>query len=169
MRGGATASDAVITAVMSALGSDGFNISDGAVWKKLLTDVDAKLARTMAGETTAIIAVIGDSGITGVSCGDSQAWVISETGIDDLTADQKKKRLGSGHAALVAFYQPRLDGTLVIATDGLWDYTWAEKVAEVVRGRAPGGAAEELQALVRLPSRGYSDDVGVVVVAPLTR
>lgn len=33
-----------------------------------------------------------------MSAGDSEAWVFTETGIDDLTAGQDKKRLGDGHA-----------------------------------------------------------------------
>jgi serine/threonine protein phosphatase PrpC len=81
----------------------------------------------------------------------------------------EQKRLGSGRAAPVSFCRPTLDGTLVVGTDGLWSYTTPDKVAEAVRGRTPAGAAEELLPLVRLPSGMYQDDVGVAVVAPVTR
>jgi len=70
-------------------------------------------------------------------------WFITETGIDDLTCAQTKKRLGSGRAAPVSFYRPRLEGTLVPGTDGLFNYIPMEKLAEVVRGRAPSDAQKD--------------------------
>jgi hypothetical protein len=49
------------------------------------------------------------------------------------------------------------EGTLVIATDGLWKYTSLESIEQRVRH---GG--EELAALVRLPSGTFQDDVAVL-------
>jgi serine/threonine protein phosphatase PrpC len=66
----------------------------------------------------------------------------------------------------VSFFHPALAGTLVVGTDGLWNYTSMEKVAEVVRRCGPADAPQELRALVQLPSGMYADDAGIVVVAP---
>lgn len=165
IRGGGDASDAFIAAVTSALTSGGFDITDPTIWNKLLTDVDHELAKTMAGKTTAVIAVVGSGGIVGVSAGDSQAWLVGETGADEFTADQTKKRLGSGRASPVSFFRPGLQGTLIVATDGLFKYATTGKIAETVRGREPGEAAEALRGLVALPSGKYQDDVGIVVLA----
>ncbi len=165
MRGGADASDATVAAVSAAGHDPAFDIHEVQSWMNVLADVDHNLAKTMGGETTAIVAVIGPGGIIGAAVGDSQAWVITETGIDDLTCAQSKKRLGSGRASPVPFYRPRLEGTLVVASDGLWNYIPMHRVAEVVRGRAPVDAAEGLRDLVQRPSGKYRDDLGVVVVA----
>ncbi len=147
----------------------GFDIHEVQSWTSLLGGVDQTLAKKMAGETTAIVAVIGPDGVLGVSCGDSEAWLVTETGIDDITAGQNKKRLGSGRAAPLSFYRPTLDATVILGTDGLWKYMSTEGVAEAVRGRAPSAAAEALRALVQLRSGKYQDDVGLVVLAPVTR
>ena len=167
VRGGAAASDTVISAVASAVASDGFDITDRISREKLLTDVDAQLARTMVGETTAVVIAVTSSGIIGMSVGDSEAWVFTETGIDDLTRAQNKKRLGSGRAVPVLFSRPPLEGMLVVASDGLWKCTSMERVAEVVRRREPAEAAEALRDLVALPSGKYQDDLGIVVLAPM--
>jgi hypothetical protein len=50
----------------------------------------------MAGETTGVVVVVSPAGLIGVSVGDSAAWLITGTGIDDLTAGQRRARLGSG-------------------------------------------------------------------------
>jgi hypothetical protein len=43
--------------------------------------------------------------------------------------------------------------------------SWYEP-AEAVRGHQPADVAEQLRALVQLPSGNYADDLGVVVVRP---
>jgi len=164
MRGGAAASDAVVSAVASAVLDPAFDVHNVQNWMTVLADVDHKLACAMTGETTAVIAVVGPSGILGASAGDTEAWVIGKTCIDDLTAGQKKNRLGSGRAAPVSFYRSRLDGTLVLGSDGLFKYVSTEKIAEAVRGSAPADAAERLRALVRMATGRYQDDLGLVVV-----
>jgi serine/threonine protein phosphatase PrpC len=111
-----------------------------------------------------VVVAITSARIIGVSVGDSEAWVITDTGIDDVTRGQNKSRLGSGRASPVSFFRPRLEGTLVVGSDGLFRYAKMESVAEAVRGRAPAKAAEELRGLVVLPSGQYQDDLGLVVV-----
>ena len=74
--------------------------------------------------------------------------------------------MGSGRAAPVMFFRQYVDGTLVVGTDGLFNYTTAEQIAQVVRGHEPREAVEQLRALVQLPSGNFSDDVGVVILVP---
>ena len=166
LAGGASAADAVVEAVRAAFDDDGFDISSAAGWNNILIDVDGELAAIFAGETTAVVVAVTPTGIVGTSVGDSQAWIVSADGIDDLTEGQNKKRLGSGRAAPMTFFRPRLDGVLVVGTDGLFNYTTAEQIAQVVRGREPREAVEQLRALVQLPSGNFSDDVGVVILVP---
>ena len=135
------------------------------MWQKLLTDLGVHLAGRMVGETTAVVVDITSSGIIGVSVGDSEAWVITDEGIDDLTYHQNKKRLGNGRASPVSFFRPTLDGALLLGSDGLFNYAAPNTIAEVVRGRAPSDAAEGLRAGVLLPSWTYPDDLGIVLVA----
>lgn len=151
LRGGAAASDAVVSAVASTILDGGVDVHEVQNWMNVLADVDHKLASAMTGETTAVIAVVGPGGILGASAGDTEAWVIGKTCIDDLTAGQKKKRLGSGRADPVAFHRPRLDGTLVLGSDGLFKYVSRERVAEAARGRTPADAAERFRPLPGRP------------------
>ncbi len=53
---------------------------------------------------------------------------------------------------------------LVVATDGLFKYASAERIATAVRVGDVSQAAERLVALVRLTSGGLQDDAGIVVV-----
>jgi serine/threonine protein phosphatase PrpC len=166
LAGGTTAADAVVEAVRVAVDDSEIDVYDTFSWNNILIAVDRKLAATFAGETTAIVLVVSSAGVFGASVGDSQAWIVSADGIDDLTEGQNKKRLGSGRAAPMTFFRPRLDGVLVVGTDGLFNYTTAEQIAQVVRGHEPREAVEQLRALVQLPSGNFSDDVGVVILVP---
>lgn len=86
--------------------------------------------------------------------------------IDDLTEGQhRKRRLGGGRATPVLFETPNLDGVLVIATDGLFNYARPEVIAQVVATHEYLDAtAQALVELVRLPSGSFMDDVAVVLV-----
>jgi hypothetical protein len=53
-----------------------------------------------------------------VSAGDSEAYVVTTAGVDDLTASQSRKRLGSGKASPVPFLRAALDGALVVGPMG---------------------------------------------------
>ncbi|HEX7604842.1 MAG TPA: hypothetical protein VF316_24655 [Polyangiaceae bacterium] len=88
--------------------------------------------------------------------------------VDDLTIDQKRKLgLGSGRAVPVAFGRPILEGTLVVASDGLMAYARTDVVGEVVLGAGDDldELAHQLVDRVRLPSSDLMDDVAIVVVA----
>jgi serine/threonine protein phosphatase PrpC len=166
MSGGALASDALVQTVRAVAENETLDVSDPTLWAALFHEADAALSQRMAGETTGVVVVVGPGGLTGVSAGDSEAWIVTATSIDDLTAGQKRARLGSGRAVPVAFRRPRVDGVLLVATDGLFKYASAERIAAAVRDGAVREAADRLVACARLPSGAFHDDVGVVLVAP---
>jgi PPM family protein phosphatase len=165
MRGGAVASDALVHAICAAVVDDTFDIESGAGWSSVFRRSDTDLAAKMGGETTGILVVLTPRGLIGVSAGDSEAWMITETRIDDLTTSQSKLRLGSGRSTPTPFFRPALEGTLVVGTDGLFKYAGAERIAAVARHDDDATeVARKLGSLVQLPSGRYQDDVGVVVV-----
>ncbi len=69
----------------------------------------------------------------------------------------------------VAFTAPALGHrTLVVASDGLWRYARSAEIAAAARLPTLEEAAAALLALVRLPSGGLQDDVGIVLVRALS-
>jgi serine/threonine protein phosphatase PrpC len=165
MRGGVEASAALIETVRSVASDSSLDVHDGDLWSALLMEADAALAARRVGETTGVVVVVGASGVTGVSVGDSEAWVVSAKSIDDLTCNQERPRLGSGRAIPVGFRRTDVGGVLLVATDGLFRYASPERISATVRETDASEVAEHLMALVRLPSGAYQDDVGIVVVA----
>lgn len=160
--GGGSASDALVAAVSSELqrGGDSF---DTRRWEKVFHETDAKLAAHFSGETTGVLVVLSSRGLVGVSAGDSEAWAVGATSIDDLTVHQRSARVGSGRIVAVAFERQALDGVLVVGTDGLFKYATPEAVATIVRVNPPAEAARLLLKLVRLSSGRLQDDLAVVV------
>ena len=67
--GGATASDAVVQAVRARIAEQPFDPYNVRAWSDALTHADTDLARAAAGETTAVIVVVGPHGVVGVSAG----------------------------------------------------------------------------------------------------
>jgi serine/threonine protein phosphatase PrpC len=163
--GGALASAAVVETARAVTDNPTLDVHDAELWATLLKEIDATLVAKRAGETTAVVAIVGPKGLVGVSVGDSEARVIGAKTVDDLTRSQERRRIGTGRAAPLAFHRGRLDGALVIGTDGLFKYASTARIAETVRAGDIQRAADRLVALVQLPSGGFQDDVGVVVIA----
>jgi len=166
LAGGARAAEMLVALVREAVASPDLDPSRAETWAELLSRADALLEgdRT-AGETTAVLLTVADGIVAGASCGDSGAWAVDPDGrIDDLTARQHRKlRVGSGRARPVSFSRASLGGTLLVATDGLFDYALRERIAAVVGEEDLDQAAAHLIQLVRLPSGGLQDDVGVIL------
>ena len=116
IRGGALASAALVETARAVAENPTLDVHDPGLWTVLLKEADGTLAAKMAGETTAVVVVVGPMGVTGVSVGDSEAWIITKS-IDDLTRSQERARLGSGRAVPVSFQRRSLDGVLLVATD----------------------------------------------------
>lgn len=162
MGGGAEAAEFIVRCVKQQIASLD---SNSASLNKLLAALDIEMAAIGAcGETTCVVVVLSDSGLIGASVGDSGAFVFSRTGFENLTANQvRKPLLGSGRAIPVGFSRNSLDGTLLIASDGLLKYTSLEMIAATVRAADFGTAANNLIELVRYRSGALPDDVSVLL------
>lgn len=167
--GGGRAANLAVKIVAAAVLQGTFNRFSADPWVELLIHADAIIASDRhAGETTVVVVAIAEDGrVVGASCGDSGAVIVKTSGdLDDLTAGQhKKRRLGSGRATPTRFERATLDGTLVIATDGLFSYARPQAVARVaVEHDDLEETAEALVQAVRLPSGILQDDVTVVLM-----
>lgn len=164
LRGGATASDTIMSAMREHIdqGGDPYDVRS---LSNVFRTTDAHLAKRMAGETTAIALVVGDHGITGVSSGDSEAWLVSGGRVGILTSGQTRKRLGSGKASPQPFHGANLDGILVIASDGLFKHASADAIARCCGASTVEDVVQELVRLPMLQSGRYPDDIVVVAVA----
>jgi len=159
LRGGATASDAIVTAVRTCGSTDVRALSE------VFRTTDAALATRMAGETTAVALTVTPDGITGVSSGDSEAWLVSAVGYDILTSGQTRRRLGSGKASPQPFHRAFHDGVLLVATDGLFKHADHDAIADCRRSATVDEIVERLVALPKLRSGSHPDDVVVVAVS----
>jgi serine/threonine protein phosphatase PrpC len=130
-----------------------------------LISLDQEMAASGAfGETTCVVVGVSDSGIVGTSVGDSGALIFSKTGIENLTANQiRKPLLGSGRAIPVNFTRGLLNGTLLIASDGLLKYTSQEKIAATILASDFDCTANKLVSLVRYQSGALPDDVSILL------
>ncbi len=159
MHGGAAA-DAVVAAVASA-------VQAGATLNamQILADVDRSLALAYGGQTTAVIVEVTPTTIRGASVGDSQAWIVREDSFVDLTESQHAKPLiGSGRATpTVLTNTAPLDGTLVIATDGVFKYAKVEQLCDAALDSNIHTIPAALIDLARLPNGKLQDDAAVIL------
>lgn len=129
-------------------------------WEALLRQIDCRIG---SGESTAVVVDIRSYGIAGASVGDSQAWIISDGDIVDLTSGQNRKPLlGSGLATPVAFMHSKLNGLLLVATDGFFDYVKRDAVPPLISQTEFFSIPNRCIEMVRLPSGDLWDDIGVV-------
>ncbi len=135
-----------------------------AGWESVLRELDFQI---VDGETTAVIVDLNDQGICGASVGDSQAWILHDENIVNLTLHQNRKPLlGSGDAVPIGFEHALLTGTLLVATDGFCNYVKPVKLFQILPHAWFPTLPKELADIVRLPSGGLWDDVGIVVCRP---
>jgi serine/threonine protein phosphatase PrpC len=162
MSGGAEAAEFVVRRVKEAVKSDALKIEE---LREFLVSTDQHMAAAQTfGETTCVIAALSNKKIVGASVGDSEAWLVSQTGIEKLTTQQRRKPfLGSGSAMPVSFEREQLSETLLIATDGLFKYTGEDKIASEALIVDLEQAAQKLIELVRYPSGALPDDVSVIL------
>jgi serine/threonine protein phosphatase PrpC len=165
MSGGAEAAQFLVEGVKKKIGSTSMN-TDGL--NELLTLLDREMVAIGAfGETTGVV-VLSDSGVFGASVGDSGAFVISKAGLENLTANQiRKPFLGSGRAIPIPFTRGLLNGTLLVATDGLLKYTGLEKIAAIILAADFDSAANKLVELVRYQSGALPDDISILLARRL--
>jgi serine/threonine protein phosphatase PrpC len=153
--GGAQAAQAIVDAVVAN--------PHRTDWSAALVDLDEVVCGR--GQSTAVIVHVTAGGIAGASAGDSGAWILRGGAVQELTLGQTRKPLVGDGCEPFAFGSGPLDGTLVVATDGLFRYAKRQDIAFVVeRGEPPEVIARRLVDLVRLPNRELQDDVAVIVV-----
>lgn len=161
---GAGATEAAATLICVALQHLGSASTVDQI-SALLGNVDQRIVRAQhGGETTGLVAQVVGERIIGASVGDSHACVIRDTRVELLTERQHRKPLlGSGAAFPVGFESTFGGGTLIAASDGLFNYAKPTQIAAVCSGplRRAGG---ELAALVRLKSGALPDDLAVVAL-----
>lgn len=162
--GGAAASASIESAVQSAAGA-GIDAFDVRAWSALLRQIDAELATTMAGESTAVVLAVEGDAIAGVSAGDSEAWLVGGPEIERVTAKQGRARIGSGRAQPVPFFARMRDRVLLVASDGLFGQVSRNVIADTVVTGAVALMAERLLESARLSTGGFADDISVVVIA----
>src|SRR5262249_92232 len=123
--GGAEAAQFIVEGIKKQIASTNLD-PEGLTSLLILLDQEM-LPKGTYGETTCVMVVLYENGIAGASVGDSGALVFSKTGTQDLTANQARKPfLGNGCAIPIGFARKQLDGTLLVASDGLLKYTSRE-------------------------------------------
>lgn len=160
--GGDEAADTVITWVR-AFANRTTDIFEFKQWGALLTRIDQQIAATN-GQSTAVVASVTPSGIVGASVGDSAAWLVNDSTIDDLTLRQSRKPLlGTGEACPVCFERSAFHGTLLLASDGLIKYAPRDRIAEAAVSGEMESASQSLVDSARMRSGGLQDDVAVIL------
>lgn len=140
--------------------------NDDRSWSIALCDADAALFKeSHGGLTTTVVVEIRENYVLGASVGDSGAWMISESGIVDLTAGQSRKPLvGSGDARPTAFGPIPWRGRLLVATDGIFKYARHDVIADRALNGFLDDAADALLNAVRLPNGRLQDDAALILV-----
>jgi hypothetical protein len=147
--GGAAAAELAVRLVMEGR----------APWAEVIRAIDASLN---GGQCALVIAAVSGAAISGASVGDCGAWLIGEI-VQDLTASQVRKPLVGAGATPVAFEAELAGSTLLLASDGLFNYASREVILKAARGPDLQAAAKALAALPRLRSGAFPDDVSVIL------
>jgi serine/threonine protein phosphatase PrpC len=110
---------------------------------------------------------VEDGGAAGATVGDSQAWLMVDGTLVDLTQNRiRKPLLGSGEANPQGLSHPLTSGLLIVATDGFCNYVRREQLLKEILRDDFAVLARRLVEMVRLPSGALWDDVGMVVCRP---
>jgi len=137
---------------------------DAEAWCGLLRQIDHRVG---VGESTCVVVAVSQRGIVGASVGDSQAWLIADGKLENLTAGQiRKPLLGSGDAVPVGFTHDSRPSLLLVATDGFCNYVRREKLLKEILWIDFAVLVRKLVEMVRLPSGELWDDVGIVACRP---
>lgn len=139
--------------------------ADTFFWADMLSQIDQKVYNDReAGEATAIIIITDGKIILGASVGDSEAWIINGNKTVDLTSRQVRKPIiGSGSACPIPFGPVEFNGTLIMATDGLFKFTSMEKIQQTIATHEIEKSGFALIECVRLQSGSLQDDVTIIL------
>ena len=158
--GGVGSGDIAAKTVVREVSADYSQMETAEHWQAKLRQIDLQID---TGESTAVVADLRPEGVCGASVGDSQAWIVRYSEITDLTSQQHRKPLlGSREAAPVGFSYPPLQGILLAATDGFFNYAPRKKIASLIERSDFYEIPRQCVEMVRLGSGELWDDVGVV-------
>lgn len=133
-------------------------------FEEYLRKKDAEmLLDDMIGETTVIIGKVVDQTLFGASIGDSEAWFIGSDYEYSLTNLQHRTpKLGSGRAIPVGFGPINLEGNILIASDGLFNFSDFIKVIHLSRNS--NSVAKDFRHLAQTKSGNLQDDLSVIYI-----
>jgi PPM family protein phosphatase len=158
--GGVGSGDIAADTVIREIQSEYQQVHSADHWNAMLRQMDCRIG---VGESTAVVVDIRPYGIVGASVGDSQAWIIADGKITDLTQFQNRKPLlGSGFAEPVSFMHSSLDGVLIVATDGFFNYAKSDGITAMISRSDFYTIAKSCIEMVRLPSGDLWDDITLV-------
>ncbi len=140
------------------------DISDPLVLEKIMRNLDHEMALDFScGETTGIVAFVREKIVFGASVGDSQSWLFNSEFKQELTFLQHRKPLlGSGDSIPVSFGPYKLDGTLLVGSDGLFNYTSLANIENILNQEWEN-IPQLLVDLVRLRSGQLQDDISFIL------
>lgn len=167
--GGAEAAQtAVKSAVQMALSASIRQLQSERFWRQLLLDVDKAVADDPdAGFTTFVGAAITEHQIVGVSSGDSQAVLISQTGSSVmLTANQRRNPpVGSQMCHPVPFSVPfPTNSRLLLMSDGVYKFVPSETIFSTIAKLEAKDAIKTIRELAVGRSGTLYDDFTLVIV-----
>jgi len=134
--------------------------------------IDLAIQQSVDADTTGIVIIVAEGSLHGCSVGDSEAWLLHDSGRIALTAGQNRRpRLGSGRARPVSFGPARLSGaTLLVASDGLFNCLPSRDIEAILATIPPDRAADSLLDATRRANSGrLPDDFSAIVVSEPAR
>lgn len=132
-------------------------------FEAFLMKIDSEMSREKnCGEATAVLGKIESNIITGVSVGDSEAWLFNNDYEYQITSLQNHKPLlGSGFARPIGFGPTILESVLLVGSDGLFKYS----KFNLIQGHlAALSNAEKIANLAKLGTGKLQDDVSAIVI-----
>lgn len=137
-------------------------------WYPAFSEADAAVCNdAVAGHSTLIAACVTNTMVCGVSCGDSQAYLVTRSGLSTLTEYQRKNPpFGSGEARPVAFAAKLPEGwKLLIVSDGVWRFVGGELIAHIATEHAGQAIIDALRDAQLSRSGGrLGDDFTIILV-----
>ena len=113
--------------------------------------------------STGVIVELRDGQLLGASCGDSIAWLICNDSVQDLTSAQRRKPLLGNSGTPIAFGPVPFAGRLLLASDGLVNYTSISAIVSAATSSSISDSARLLAELPRLKSGVFPDDVAILL------
>jgi len=159
------ASNFVVEACKELLSNEKFDNPDD--FEFFLSDLDEIIFNSKNwGETTAVVGKIINNVIMGASVGESQAWLLGGDFDYQLTEFQyPKPLLGSMDAKPIGFGPMLINDTLIIASDGLFNYAKFSEIRNL--SLSENTNAQELIDLAKNEANKLSDDTSVIVIKKL--